>query len=130
MSDANPNRLAGSPALGEPALGLQPVSVVERSPTGLALVPQVLLKIATVIVGLASVGVVVFTVLMPAAGATVAPLPWVLSGLAICSSIVAIGTTLGIMSPGVRAGAGTQPVTLAAPTIQPSPSSPRLGPPL
>ena len=68
----NPNRLAGSPALGEPALGLAPVAVVERSPTGLALLPQVAVKIATVVVGLAAIGVVVFTSLMPAAGATIA----------------------------------------------------------
>ncbi len=127
MSD-NPNRLAGSPAMGEPALGLQPVAVVERSPTGLALIPQVLLKVATVVVALAGVGVIVFTALMPAAGATVAPLPWVTTGLAICSGIVAIGTTLGIVSQGVRVDVGTKPVTLAQPAA--APSAPRIGPPV
>ncbi len=121
MTD-NPNRLAGSPVLGEPALGLSPVAVVERSPTGLALLPQVAVRIATVVVGLAAVGVTVFTVLLPA--------PWAATGLAVCSSIVALGTAVGLASPGVRSAPGTQPVTLAAPAAAPSSPTPRVGPPV
>lgn len=124
----NPNRLDGSPVLGQPAMGLGPVAVVERSPTGLALLPQAALKVAAVVVAIASVGVVVFTALMPAAGAAVAPLPWVVTGLGICSAIVALGTTLGIVSQGVRVAPGTQPVTLAAPEAPPSSPTPRIGP--
>ena len=122
------NELSRPAFPSEPKLGLAPVAVVERSPTGLALLPQVAVKIATVVVGLAAIGVVVFTSLMPAAGATIAPLPWVVTGLAICSSIVGLGTVLGIMSPGARAAPGTQPVTLAQPSA--APSSPRVGPPV
>ncbi len=99
----NPNRLPGSPALGEPVLGLSSVPTIERSPTGLAVLPQVAVKVATVVVGLAAIGVGIFTVMLPA--------PWAVTGLAICSSIVGIGTVLGIASPGVRTGAGTQVVT-------------------
>ncbi len=91
----NPNRLPGSPPLGEPVLGATPVAVVERSPTGLALVPQVVLKVLTVVVGIAAIGVTVFTTMLPA--------PWAVTGLAICSPIVAIGTVFGIASQGIRA---------------------------
>ncbi len=120
MTDPNPNRLAGSPALGEPALGLQPVAVVERSPTGLALLPQMVVKVAVVVVGLAAIGIPIFSAMLPA--------PWAVSGLAICSSIVGLGTVLGIASPGARSLPGTQPVTLAQPAA--APSAPRIGPPL
>jgi hypothetical protein len=113
----------------EPKLGLNPVPVIERSPTGIAMIPQVLLKVAAIIVALAGVGVVVFTALMPAAGATVAPLPWVVTGLAICSGIVAVGTTLGIVSQGVRTKEGTVPVVEATPLPSPRPSVPKFGPP-
>ena len=51
---SNPHRLEGLPTLGSPAIGLAPVAVVERSPTGLAVLPQVAVKIATVLVGLAA----------------------------------------------------------------------------
>lgn len=120
MTDPNPNRLAGSPALGEPALGLAPVAVVERSPTGLALLPQMLVKIAAVVVGLAAVGLTVVTVLPPT--------PLTAQIQAICLAVVGVGATLGIASPGARSGVGTQPVTLAAPP--PNPSAPRVGPPV
>lgn len=100
MNEQNPNRLPGSPPLGEPVLGIKPVAVVERSPTGIALLPQVVVKVATIVCGLAAVGVAVFTTLLPA--------PWAVTGLAICSSIVGLGTVLGIASPGVRSGAGAQ----------------------
>ena len=92
-------------------MGLAPVQVVERSPTGLALLPQVAVKIATVLVGLAAIGIPVFTTMLPA--------PWAATGLAICSSIIGIGTVLGIASPGVRKEAGAQPVV----------EQPRVGPP-
>lgn len=114
----NPNRLAGSPALGEPALGTQPVAVVERSPTGLALLPQYLLKIATVLVVVAGV-----IVTLPSAGIALPPVV-----LAVSGAVVALGAALGIASQGVRKDVGTQPVTLAAPPA--APSAPRVGPPV
>ncbi len=116
----NPNRLAGSPALGEPALGLQPVAVVERSPTGAALIPQVLLKFATVLVLVAGV-----VLSLPTMGIGLPPIVLTISGL-----IVALGTSLGIASQGVRMAPGTQPVTLASPSAPPTPSAPRMGPPV
>lgn len=116
----NPNRLAGSPVLGEPALGLAPVAVVERSPTGLALIGPVLVKVGIVLAALSSVGTVVFTLMLPA--------PWAVTGLAVCSSVTAALVALGIASPGARSGVGTQPVTLAQPSA--APSAPRMGPPL
>lgn len=112
--EQNPNRLPGSPELGQPVLGIQPVAVVARSPTGLALIPQVVIKVGTVLVGLAAIGVPIFTTMLPA--------PWAATGLAICSSIVGIGTVLGIVSPGVRSDAGPQPVVAS------SPPPPRIGP--
>ncbi len=121
MSEQNPHRLAGSPALGEPALGLSPVAVVERSPTGLALLPQMVVRVATVIVGLAAVGAGVFPLFLPA--------PWAATGGAVCLAIVGLGATLGLASPGVRSSPGTQPVTLAAPAAPPSAPTPRIGPP-
>lgn len=120
MTTQNPNRLAGSPALGEPALGLAPVAVVERSPTGLALLPQVIVKIAAVLVALATVGLAVFGMMLPA--------PWAVTGVAVCTAIVGLGATLGIVSPGARAAPGTQPVTIAQPSAVPS--APRVGPPV
>jgi len=116
---SNPHRLAGSPAMGEPALGSQPVAVVERSPTGLALLPQIALKIATVLVVIAGV-----IVTLPSAGIALPPVV-----LAIAGAVLALGTALGIASQGVRVHPGTQPVTLAAPAPVPSSPSPRIGPP-
>jgi hypothetical protein len=110
------------PFPSEPKLGLDPVQVVERSPTGLALLPQMAVKVAVVVVGLAAVGIPIFTAMLPA--------PWAATGLAICSSIVGLGTVLGIVSPGARASPGTQPVTLAAPAVPPSSPTPRIGPPV
>ena len=121
MTDPNPNRIAGSPAFGEPALGLSPVSVVERSPTGLAMLPQVLIKVATVLVALAVVGLTVFALFLPA--------PWAATAVAICTGVIGVGSVLGIASPGLRTQAGTQPVTLAQPSLV-TPSTPRVGPPV
>lgn len=118
MPDAsNPNRLQGSPALGEPALGLSPVSVVERSPTGLALVGPILVKVGTVLAALSAVGTVVFSALLPA--------PWAVTGLAVCSSVTAALVALGIASPGVRSQPGTQPVTVLPAAMAPTPPTPR-----
>lgn len=110
----NPNRLEGLPSLGQPALGVQPVAVVERSPTGLAILPPMMIKVATIIVGLAAVGIPVCTAMLPA--------PWAATGLGICSSIVGLGTVIGIASPGVRTQAGAQAVTTT--------DAPRIGPPV
>lgn len=110
MTEQNPNRLAGSPALGEPALGLSPIAVVERSPTGIALLPQIALKIATVLVVIAGV-----VVTLPSAGIALPPVV-----LAIAGAVLALGTALGIASQGVRVHPGTQPVTLAQPQAAPS----------
>ena len=117
--EPNPHRLAGSPVLGEPALGLSPVAVVERSPTGLALIGPALVKIGTVLAALAAVGSVVFAAMLPA--------PWAVTGLAVCASVTAAMTALGVASPGVRTQAGTQVVTLAQPAA--APFAPRVGPP-
>ncbi len=120
MSEQNPNRLAGSPALGEPALGTANISVVERSPTGLAMVGPVLVKIGTVLAALSAVGTVVFSALLPA--------PFAVTGLMVCSSVTAALVALGIASPGVRSNPGTQPVTVAQRPADPAPSAPRVGP--
>lgn len=70
---------------------LAPIPV---SPTGLAMLPQILIQVATVVCGLAAVGVAVFTAMLPA--------PWAITGLGICSAIVALGVPLGISSQGAR----------------------------
>lgn len=81
------------PALpSEPKLGLMPVPVVERSPTGIALLPQYAVKIATVLVLVAGV-----IVTLPTAGVALPPLV-----LSIAGAVVAIGAALGIASQGVR----------------------------
>ena len=106
-----PDELSRPPFPSEPKMGIQPVSMVERSPTGLAVLPQVVVKVVTVLVGLAAIGIPIFTTMLPA--------PWAATGLMVCSSIVGIGTVFGIASPGVRKEAGAQPVTIAAPRIGP-----------
>ncbi len=88
-------------------MGLTPVAVVERSPTGLAVLPQVLVKILTVVVGLAALGVGVFSMFLPA--------PWAVTALAVCSAIVGLGAAFGIASPGIRNQAGAAPVVPAKP---------------
>lgn len=100
------DELSRPPFPSEPMLGLAPVAVVERSPTGLAVVPQVLVKVMTVLVGLAAIGIPVFTTMLPA--------PWAVTALTVCSSVVGIGTVFGIASPGVRSqpGAVTAPVAV------------------
>ncbi len=75
--------------------------------------PQVVVKVMTVLVGLAAIGIPIFTTMLPA--------PWAVTGLAICSSIVGIGTVFGIASPGVRTGAGQ---------VEAKVESPRIGPPV
>jgi hypothetical protein len=87
---------------------------IPASPTGIALLPQAVIRVATVVIGLAAVGIPIFTTLLPA--------PWAVTGLAICSSIVGLGTVLGIASPGVR-----QAGTAVAPALQ-VPQSPARGP--
>ncbi len=67
---------------------------IPQSPTGLAVLPQVLIKIATVIVGLAAVAMSALAVLPP--------FPWTAAALAVCGSIVGLGATLGISSQGIR----------------------------
>lgn len=106
-----PDELSRPPFPSEPKLGLSPVAVVERSPTGLAVLPQVAVKVVTVLVGLAAIGIPIFTTMLPA--------PWAATGLTICSSIVGIGTVFGIASPGVRKEAG--PVEVREPTKGPNP---------
>ena len=107
-----PDEIARPVFPSEPKLGLAPVAIVERSPTGLALLPQVAVKVAAVIVALATVGLAVFGMLLPA--------PWAATGLAICTAIVGLGATLGIVSPGARSAPGAAPVV----------ESPRVGPPV
>lgn len=99
------NRLDGSPKLNEPALGIQPVAVVERSPTGIALVGQTIVKGATVVVAVAAAVAAVMVVLPPT--------PLTAQITAICIAIATAGAALGIASPGARAGgsAGAAPVT-------------------
>ncbi len=118
---SNPHRLDGSPAFGQAAIGTQTISVVERSPTGLALVGPILVKVGTVLAALSAVGTAVFASMLPA--------PFAMTGLAVCASVTAALTALGIASPGVRTQAGTQPVTLAQPAAPPSAPTPRIGPP-
>lgn len=98
--------------IGEPMLGLTPVAVVERSPTGLALIGPILTRAGLVIAALAAVGQVAFGAMLPA--------PWAVTGLAICSAVTAACVALGIASPGIRAP-GTNG---AAPVVE----SPRVGP--
>ena len=105
------DELIRPPFPSEPKLGLTPVAVVERSPTGLAVLPQVAVKVATVLVGLAAIGVPIFSTMLPA--------PWAVTALAVCSSIIGIGTVLGIASPGVRKEAGAQPVVEQQPRVGP-----------
>ena len=101
----NPRRLSGSPALGSPALGLETVPVVERSPTGFSAIPQILVRAGAVLAALSAVGSVVFAALLPA--------PFAVTGLAVCASITAALTALGIASPGVRSQPGAAPVVEA-----------------
>ena len=91
--------------IGEPQLGLNTVAVVERSPTGIALLGQNVVRIATVVVGLAAVGLGIFPLFLPQ--------PWAVTGAAVCAAIVGLGATLGIASPGVRSQPGAAPVVEA-----------------
>ncbi len=87
------DELARPPLPSEPKMGLVSVPVVERSPTGAALIPQVSLKVATVLVLVAGV-----IVTLPSAGIALPPVV-----LSIAGAVLAIGTALGIASQGVRA---------------------------
>lgn len=88
-----------------PKLGEAPVAVVVRSPTGIAMIGPVLVKVGTVLAALAAVGSVVFAALLPA--------PFAVTGLAVCASITAAMTALGVASPGVRSQPGAAPVVEA-----------------
>ncbi len=68
---------------------LDPIPV---SPTGIALLPQIFIKISTVVVAAA-----VFVMTIPAMGVPLPP-----QVLAVCAAIVGLGTVLGISSQGVR----------------------------
>ncbi len=104
-----------------PKLGLAPVDVVERSPTGLALLPQILVRIGTVVTAIAAIGIPIFSAMLPA--------PWAVTGVAVCTSICGLGAALGFASPGIRTQPGPQAVTTGIPN--PTPSNPtRIGPKL
>lgn len=83
------------------------VEAIPRSPTGLAILPQVLIKVATVVVGLATVAGGIFAIFLPA--------PWAVTGAAICGSIIGLGATLGISSQGIRAAPVVPAVSPAEP---------------
>ncbi len=93
------DELSRSPFPSEPKLGLAPVAVVTRSPTGLALLPQIAVKVATVLVLLAGV-----VVTLPSAGVALPPIV-----LTIAGAVLALGTALGIASQGVRTDKPVEP---------------------
>ncbi len=62
------------------------------SPTGAAILPQLMLKIATVVVVLAGVAIS-----LPSMGIALPP-----AAVAVATALVAIGSALGIASQGVR----------------------------
>lgn len=104
-----PDELSRPPFPSEPKMGLTPVAVVERSPTGIALLPQYATRIALVLVAVAGV-----VVTLPSAGVPLPP-----AVIAIASAVLAIGTALGIASPGVRKAQG--PAEVKDPTRGPQP---------
>ncbi len=65
---------------------------IPPSPTGIALLPQLLVKIATVVVAVA-----VFVMTLPTMGIPLPP-----PVLAVCSAITGLGIVLGIGSQGIR----------------------------
>ncbi len=91
---SEPTRLAGSPPLGEPALGLAPVPNANISPTGLALLPQVAVRIGMAVAALAAIGTIVFTALLPA--------PFAVVGVSVCGAVTGLCAALGFASPGLR----------------------------
>ena len=107
----NPHRLEGLPSLGSPAYGIQPVAVVERSPTGVALLGQNLIRIASVVGGLAVLVGGIFALFLPQ--------PWAATGAAICASVALVATKIEAMGPGIRTQAGAQPVVEQQPRVGP-----------
>ncbi len=106
----NPHRLEGLPPLGQPALGAQPVSVVERSPTGIALLGQNVTRIAATIGALAFLAGTVLAMFLPQ--------PWAVTGASVCGAIVLLTTQITGISPGIRTQTGAAPVV----------EKPRVGP--
>ncbi len=95
--------------IGEPLLGMAPVAVVPRSPTGVALFSQYALKIAIFVVGVAAIALE-----LPSMGLALPAGVLTAAGIAM-----KVGVLLGIGSQGLRTQVGPAPIVQA----------PRVGPP-
>lgn len=98
MSD----ELSRPPFPAEPKMGIQPVPVVERSPTGIAMVGQTLVRIATGAKALA-LTVAGIVVLLP-------PMPWTVQVLTVCAGVYGVSELITGAGPGIRKEAGAAPV--------------------
>lgn len=97
-----PDELSRPPFPSEPKMGLQPVPVVERSPTGIALVGQTFVRVAT---GAKALALLVGGVLV-----VLPPLPWTMTALAICAGVYGVAELITGAGPGIRKEAGAAPV--------------------
>ncbi len=78
----------------EPKLGLAPVEVIARSPTGIAMIGQTLTRLAVGVQALAAAVGGVFALFLPA--------PWAVTGAAVCAGVYAVCGVITGASPGVR----------------------------
>ncbi len=102
--------LSRPPFPSEPKMGLQPVENANVSPTGVALLGQNIVRVASVIGGLAVLVGGIFALFLPQ--------PWAVTGAAICASVVLLATKIEAMGPGIRKAAPESKV-----------ETPRIGPP-
>ena len=96
--------------IGEPMMGMGPVAIT-RSPTGIALLGQKVVRIASAAQALSGALGGIFATFLPA--------PWAVTACAICGGVFAVATVITGAGPGVRTDVGPAPIVQA----------PRIGPP-
>lgn len=121
------DELSRPPFPSEPKMGVTPVPVVERSPTGLAVVGQTLVKVAT--------GAKALALLVGGIVAMVPPMPWTTQVFVVCAGVYGIAELITGMGPGIRKEPGAAPVLpwegklpLQGPAPSVNPPTPRIGP--
>lgn len=94
--------------IGEPLLGLAPVPVT-ASPTGVALLGQNLIRVVSVVGGLAMLVGGIFAVFLPQ--------PWAVTGASISAAVAALALKIEAMGPGLRQSGTTVPTALQTPQL-------------
>ncbi len=88
---------------------------IPQSPTGIALLPQYFIKGATILVGLATVGLTLLQALPP--------FPFAAKLQAIFLAIIGLGTVIGISSQGIRQTGTVVPAAAQIPANQIAPGT-------